>query len=242
MEELAGILASGGLLIAAGLVKKAVSDSSSELGAARVFYDQVVAEALRNDHKHKTLVLANVFESPYQTLQHALSHLSVHSEITEAGLKIDLNFLLKDEQSFSGERKLFQALVKEGLILCPGETRNIRTPGYFFISAPVLTEREAEIIAQRLARVIKPVLAGAKLDSLNSSTSTEDLESPKVQPTPRKRKVEKAGESQEDDVSDTESVASRAGQRRKTVSNKEITEPPTTGKKARKPAASNEST
>jgi hypothetical protein len=118
------------------------------------------------------------------------------------------------------------------------------------------------MIIQRLARVIKPILAGSTLDSLLSSTASsssagEVEESFRVGsesvggklggPTPKKRKVAantsatagKDHTGEDDEASDAESVASRAG-RRRTIGKDAFTELPSAVKKPRKITSSSE--
>jgi hypothetical protein len=174
--ELGGLFLSGGILLAAttfaGRKRARQEDAESIARAtsqARTSFDKEYDAALTRSID--TICLATRFDSSsaYQSLQRSLSsHLSVASEFVPSiegeissapALDINLSFLLGNIPSFLKERELFQALAKEGILLCPGEARGLTTPGHFFVTAPVNSEKEVDLITQRIAKVIKSYLA-----------------------------------------------------------------------------------
>lgn len=195
--ELGGLFLSGGLLLAAttfaGRKRARQEDDASiarAISNARSSFDKEYNDALTRSID--TICLATRFDknTSYQALQRDLNQLSVASEFIHGDLNstpsldINLTFLLGNVPSFQKERELFQALAKEGVILCPGEARGHSTPGHFFVTAPVNTDNEAHLISQRIAKVIKSYLAThpSAHSPINSSDETTEAATTPAKP------------------------------------------------------------
>lgn len=93
----------------------------------------------------------------YETLRHRLAKIGIRSEYCSKrlALDVDLTHLLLPKLCFGEERKLFKALVAEGLVLVPGEAHDLEVPGHFFLSSPLAGVEEAQDqVVERLQRVV----------------------------------------------------------------------------------------
>jgi hypothetical protein len=166
MEELAGLLVSGGLILVASSVMKA--DSSEAEGAdakpnaalAVESFNAAHANAVVNNKKGDKLILASSFGCPtsqYTALQASLAKIGIPVTMyaTESYATIDLRPLLRSSVSFVTERKLQGALVEQGLVLCPGEACGLSEPGFFRINTPVLTKDQVSAITDTISNLAK---------------------------------------------------------------------------------------
>lgn len=170
MEQIAGLVASGSLImVAASMMKAAADDTNADEGQPNV---ALAAEGFSAGYaaaskKSGSLLLAASFgcpTSPYTDLQNALAKTAFPLTMyaTENYATIDLRSMLRSSTSFVAERKLQAALLEEGLVMIPGEACGLEEPGFFRISVPKLSADEVATIVQKLNNVSKKFNPAAK--------------------------------------------------------------------------------
>eukprot|EP00428_Durinskia_dybowskii_P078399 CAMPEP_0170359760 /NCGR_PEP_ID=MMETSP0117_2-20130122/2923_1 /TAXON_ID=400756 /ORGANISM="Durinskia baltica, Strain CSIRO CS-38" /LENGTH=206 /DNA_ID=CAMNT_0010614037 /DNA_START=31 /DNA_END=651 /DNA_ORIENTATION=+ len=178
-SELAGLFASGALvMVASSMVKSNADDTNADENlpnsalAAESFnksYGEVTAK------KGNILVLSSCFgctNSPYTALQTAMAKINcpVTMYATETYATVDLRRLLRSNISFVTERRLQAALLAEGLAMCPGEACGLEEPGFFRICLPYVPDAVVTEIVAKVTSVEK------KFNSTDKRTATAATE------------------------------------------------------------------
>jgi hypothetical protein len=158
ISELSGILISGGILLAASSIVATTHEEPStpptvNADEAMEIFNESLASANSN-----TLTLAPALSyQPYEKLSTALADIGIGSiySASRLGLDVNLSRLLPPESTFTEERNLFADMVKEGLMMSPGEANGLTVPGHFIISSPFAADDEvvSEIVT-RLGKVL----------------------------------------------------------------------------------------
>lgn len=206
MEQIAGLVASGSLIMVAASMMKAAADNTNADEAqpnAALAAEGFNAGYAAASKKSDALLLAASFgcpASPYTALQNALAKTAFPLTMyaTENYADIDLRSLLKSSTSFVAERKLQTALLEEGLVMIPGEAFGLEEPGFFRISVPKLSSDDVATIVQKLNSVSKKFNPAAK-------RTAERVEAAPASPPVTASKVTKKAVVEEQD--DAESVA-----------------------------------
>lgn len=181
MDELSGLLVSGGVLLVASLFTSANSSEEEEtvltneekeqnaqpektadvaapesaiIEAARKQFDAEYAEALNSS---KVLILSRSFHSDFSKLQNGLNKIPISNEVVTFGdfnfLSIDLSSLLVKEIA-SEEDNLFKLLIANGLLVTPAKAFGSAQPGRFLISVDVPNDKQLKEIIDRFRNVI----------------------------------------------------------------------------------------
>lgn len=163
MEELAGLILGGGLVfvassfVAASAKEADVDHVEANVDNAKNAFNDAYSNIANNNKKGDKLILAPAFGESYVVLQASLAKIGVSLSMysTEQYAQIDLTSFLKGSSSFATERKIQQALIEEGLLMCPGEAFGAAEPGFFRITAPVLTKEQVSAITDKIYNVSK---------------------------------------------------------------------------------------
>jgi hypothetical protein len=170
MDELSGLLLTGGIFLAASIFTAAhtkeddeqmtevnetsVSTQDQALNA-RIQYDKEYSQAVDNS---KVLVLSRGFQNNFTKLQDALKEIPLSTEEVNIGLYnylvVDLSSLLATNHNGSAEEDLFRLLVSNGLLVTPGKCFDWKQTGRFFISSEVSDNSQLEEIVDRFKNVI----------------------------------------------------------------------------------------
>jgi hypothetical protein len=127
--------------------------------------------------KKKVLVLYPCGDGTYDQLSKKLSTIGVRLTVGSNGSYaiIDLRLLLKGSNtSFVSERLLNKSLVDEGLVMCPGEAKGEKQPGFFYIAMPHLSSEQIDTIVSTIQKVqnkFDSVLQKRGVSALNESSS-----------------------------------------------------------------------
>jgi hypothetical protein len=180
-SELFGLGLSAAILLAAS-VSTGFNDQHSEEGApspqiAREMFDTELMKALQKD-EGSVLCLAGPFKlTPFEKFRHELAQIDISSNMSESvpnALDIDLSpFLSTTVSAVEGERKLFQALAKENVLLCPSEALALplSQAGHFFVTSPI-TDSQVPVVIRRIARAVQK--KGDFSEPAISSTNNKD--------------------------------------------------------------------
>lgn len=206
LGELSAVLVTGGLLLAASIS----TGHGNELPVSAIPTEAEAAfnQAMKDSSKFSfdSLPLAPPTSAEvYEPLVHALARIGVRSEYSSrlGGLNMDLTHLLLPQLSFAAERVLFADLVKEGVILRPGEACDLPLPGHFLIASPaVVDEGVTKKLIERLQKVIahrSPHSAAARAQVVTTAMTTTATTASTVDApaTGGKRKEVEADEVQE---------------------------------------------
>jgi hypothetical protein len=171
MDELSGLLLTGGVFLAASIFTAAhtkqddeqMTDEVNETSVstqdqalnARIQYDKEYSQAVDNS---KVLVLSRGFQNNFTKLQDALKEIPLSTEEVKIGLYnylvVDLSSLLATNHNGSAEEDLFKLLVSNDLLVTPGKCFDWKQNGRFFISSEVSDNSQLEEIVDRFKNVI----------------------------------------------------------------------------------------
>ncbi len=207
MDELSGLLVSGGLLLAASLLTSNTSsrggeneggdveetsdmelDEEPEAQASREAFDADFMDSV-NSNNTKMIYLGNKFNTPFEHLRKALTQVKIETEIKKmrgiqnekcSYLVLNLTALLQSN-TFNEEKKLFQLLLSNGLTLIPGEAYGFKKPGFFIITNDVHNEFIINEIIDRFSMVtsIANTLKVVASNSTGSNFTSNAVETPK---------------------------------------------------------------
>jgi hypothetical protein len=159
--ELVGLILSGGMLLAATTFgsSETVSelDSSLSQSTRALFNEQYTASLVRPD----TFRLAASFDGAFSLLQRVLLAHDIASTVVDGvspALDIDLSIhVAHDDKSLEEQREkvLFTALVKAGVVLCPGGARFAKDAGHFFATVAVASESDCQGVALCIVEALR---------------------------------------------------------------------------------------
>ena len=155
MEELACVLASGGLILMASSFVNSTKDQEIDVISAETRFNIAHADAISKNDKIILSSCFNDYSNIYSGLKAHLSSMGI-TLITKPGEQfatINFQVWMKNNLSFEYERKIQAALLAEGLVLCPGEACGLTEPGYFRICVPTLTTEQTTTIINKLNKV-----------------------------------------------------------------------------------------
>lgn len=178
MAEIAGLLVSGGFLLAASTFMGNPNDANKD--EAKDFFNSYL-EKVKSSNQNPLLGFNNNGEV-FKPLSELLNKFEISSEFdtTRNILKADFSSKLA-YPNFANEKKLFTELLELGLLVYPGEAMGEINPGFYFFNVPLTSTDQLKTLSGILSKKFNLAIVIEE-----PTTISEKIEEPSSVPaTPR---------------------------------------------------------